>query len=224
MATPAPITPAAVLAQNRHQGGLREYVNQRLAPYIKKALKDVCDVECATSPSPPLTSPLTSPKRAEYPLQWLGEHLINQSFLYENNPDATGIKERFFYNFDEPPQQDQNDARTPSAPPGEAPAEHDTANTSTDTNAQLPSFSDTTAGEETRQLYNGDQAISTHMGGTDESYTGGEEIDMGQEQSNGDTNGEMLNGVTDAVQEDSSTAQVNDDGGHVVDTEMAGTA
>ena len=40
MATPATITPAAVLAQNRHQGGLREYVNQRLAPYIKKALKD----------------------------------------------------------------------------------------------------------------------------------------------------------------------------------------
>jgi len=62
------------------------------------------------------------------------------------------------------------------------------------------------------------------MGGTDEGYTGGEEIDMGQEQSNGDTNGEMLNGVMDAVQEDSSTAQINDDGEHAVDTEMAGTA
>lgn len=224
MATPAPITPAAVLAQNRHQGGLREYVNQRLAPYIKKALKDVCDVECATAPShrSPPTIPLTSPKRAEYPLQWLGEHLINQSFLYENNPDATGIKERFFYIFDEPPQHDQNAARTPSAPPGEAPTEHDTANTTTDT--QLPSFSDITAGEDTRQLYNGDQPISTHMGGTDEGDTRGEEMDMGQEQSNGDTNGEMLNGVTDATQEDSSTAQVNDDGEHAVDTEMAGTA
>jgi hypothetical protein len=173
---------------------------------------------------PPLTShnPLTSPKRAEYPLQWLGEHLINQSFLYENNPDTTGIKERFFYNFDEPPQHDQNAAGTPSAPLGEAPAEHDTANPST--NTQLPSFSDTTASEETRQLYNGDQAVSTHMGGTDEGYTGGEEIDMGHEQSTGDTNGEMLNGVTDAAQEDSSTAQVNDDGEHAVDTEMAGTA
>jgi hypothetical protein len=43
MATPA-LTGAA-LAQNRHQGGLREYVNQKLAPYVKKALKDVCDVE-----------------------------------------------------------------------------------------------------------------------------------------------------------------------------------
>ena len=175
-------------------------------------------------PFPPLTShnPLTSPKRAEYPLQWLGEHLINQSFLYENNPDKTGIKERFFYNFDEPPQHDQNDARTPSAPLEEAPAEHDAANTSI--NTQLPSFSDTTASEETRQLYNGDQTVSTHMGGTDEGYTGGVEIDMGQEQSNGDTNGEMLNGVTNAAQEDSSTAQVNDDGEHAVDTEMAGTA
>jgi hypothetical protein len=176
-------------------------------------------------PPPTFHNPLTSPpKRAEYPLQWLGEHLINQSFLYENNPDTTGIKERFFYNFDEPLQHDQNAARTPSAPPGEAPAEHDTANISTNTNTQLPSFSDTTAGEETRQLYNGDQAVSTHMGGTDEGYTGVEEIDMGQEQSNGDTNGEMLNGVTDAVQQDSSTAQVNDDGDHAVDTEMAGTA
>jgi hypothetical protein len=176
--------------------------------------------------SPPHRSPptiqLTSPKRAEYPLQWLGEHLINQSFLYENNPDATGIKERFFYNFDEPPQQDQNAARTPSAPPGEAPVEPDTAHTST--NTQLPSFSDATAGEETRQLYNGDQTVSTHMGGTDEDYTRGEEIDMGQEQSNGDANNEMLNGVTDAVQEDSITAQVNDDVEHAVDTEMAGTA
>ena len=43
MATPA-LTGAA-LAQNRHQGGLREYMNQKLAPYLKKALKDVCDVE-----------------------------------------------------------------------------------------------------------------------------------------------------------------------------------
>jgi hypothetical protein len=175
-------------------------------------------------PFPPFTShnPLISPKRAEYPLQWLGEHLINQSFLYENNPDTTGIKERFYYNFDEPPQHGQNAARTPSTPLGEAPAEHDIVNTST--NTQLPSFSDTTAGEETQQLYNGDQPVSTHMSGTDEGYTRGEEMDMGREQRNGDTNSEMLNGVTDAAQEDSSTAHVNDDGEHTVDTEMAGTA
>jgi hypothetical protein len=41
----APAMSAAALAQNRHQGGLREFVNQKLAPYVKKALKDVCDVE-----------------------------------------------------------------------------------------------------------------------------------------------------------------------------------
>ena len=41
--------------------------------------------------------------RAEFPLQWLGECLINQSILYEGNPDATNIKERFLYNFDTPP-------------------------------------------------------------------------------------------------------------------------
>jgi hypothetical protein len=43
MATPA-LTGAA-LAQNRHQGALREYANQKVAPYLKKALKDMCDVE-----------------------------------------------------------------------------------------------------------------------------------------------------------------------------------
>jgi hypothetical protein len=41
--------------------------------------------------------------RAEYPLQWLGECLINQSILYEGNPDTTNVKERFRYNFDAPP-------------------------------------------------------------------------------------------------------------------------
>lgn len=60
------------------------------------------------------------------------------------------------------------------------------------------------------------------MDGTDEGYTRGEGMDMGQEQSNGDTNGEMLNGVTNAAEEDASTAQVNDDGANM-DTEMAGT-
>ncbi len=42
------------------------------------------------------------PHRAEYPLQFLGECLINQSILYEGNPDTTNIKERFRYNFDAP--------------------------------------------------------------------------------------------------------------------------
>lgn len=42
-------------------------------------------------------------RRAEFPLQWLGECLINQSILYEGNPDSTNIKERFRYNFDAPP-------------------------------------------------------------------------------------------------------------------------
>jgi hypothetical protein len=62
------------------------------------------------------------------------------------------------------------------------------------------------------------------MDGTDEDYTKGEEMDLGPEPSNGDTNGEMLNGVMDAAQEDSSAAQVNHDGEHAVDTEMVGTA
>lgn len=32
----------------------------------------------------------------------MGECLINQSILYEGNPDTTNIKERFRYNFDAP--------------------------------------------------------------------------------------------------------------------------
>lgn len=35
--------------------------------------------------------------RAQYPLQWLGEHLIQQSILFEGNPDSTNIRERFVY-------------------------------------------------------------------------------------------------------------------------------
>lgn len=40
--------------------------------------------------------------RAEFPLQWLGEHLIQQSILYEGNPDRTNIRERFQYKHDVP--------------------------------------------------------------------------------------------------------------------------
>jgi hypothetical protein len=53
-----------------------------------------------------LTAPFC---RAEFPLQWLGECLINQSLLYEGNPDTTNIKERFRYQFDVPlPQSDES--------------------------------------------------------------------------------------------------------------------
>lgn len=41
--------------------------------------------------------------RAQYPLQWLGERLIQQSILFEDNPDSTKIKERFVYEHDAAP-------------------------------------------------------------------------------------------------------------------------
>lgn len=41
--------------------------------------------------------------RAEYPLQWLGEHLIQQSILFEGNPDTTNIQERFRYKHEAKP-------------------------------------------------------------------------------------------------------------------------
>ena len=50
--------------------------------------------------------------RAEFPLQWLGECLINQSILYEGNTDPTNIKERFRYNFDAPPPVQEQPAES----------------------------------------------------------------------------------------------------------------
>jgi len=40
---------------------------------------------------------LLSRLRAQFPLQWLGEHLIQQSIQFEGNPDSTKIRERFVY-------------------------------------------------------------------------------------------------------------------------------
>lgn len=59
--------------------------------------------------------------RAEFPLQWLGECLIHQSILYEGNPDATNIRERFAYKFEDPKPQEKH--------PSPAPAEGDPVQT-----------------------------------------------------------------------------------------------
>lgn len=48
-------------------------------------------------------------RRAQYPLQWLGEHLIQQSILFEGNPDATGLRERFVYDHEPKPLKPQGD-------------------------------------------------------------------------------------------------------------------
>ena len=56
---------------------------------------------------------LTDGCRAEFPLQWLGEHLIEQSILFEGNPDSTRLRERFRYNHDSAAAAKQ----TPSQPP-----------------------------------------------------------------------------------------------------------
>ncbi|KPI43543.1 uncharacterized protein AB675_7128 [Cyphellophora attinorum] len=74
-------------SSGRQNVPLRDYLNARIAPFLKKAMTESIGSE------------------AEFPLQWLGEHLIHQSLLYENNPDATNIRERFRYNFDAPAAQ-----------------------------------------------------------------------------------------------------------------------
>jgi hypothetical protein len=38
--------------------------------------------------------------RPDYPLRYLGEHLINQSLQFESNPQKTEIKSYFQYDFD----------------------------------------------------------------------------------------------------------------------------
>ncbi|KAI1618087.1 hypothetical protein EDD37DRAFT_255781 [Exophiala viscosa] len=85
-------------SNNRQQVPLRDYLNARVAPFLKKAITQSLDVE------------------AEFPLQWLGECLIHQSILYEGNPDRTNIRERFLYTFEDPKPQDDSVPAPPSAP------------------------------------------------------------------------------------------------------------
>ncbi|RMZ92334.1 hypothetical protein DV736_g427, partial [Chaetothyriales sp. CBS 134916] len=83
-------------SQTRHQVPLRDYLNLRIAPFLKKALTESLD------------------KEPEYPLQWLGECLINQSILYEGNTEAEKLKERFRYTF--PVPQPEQHSQPPPEP------------------------------------------------------------------------------------------------------------
>ncbi|KIW22994.1 uncharacterized protein PV07_11230 [Cladophialophora immunda] len=115
--TPNPPSVVVNAASERRQVPLRDYLNARVAPFLKKAITEGLGAE------------------AEFPLQWLGECLIHQSILYEGNPDHTNIRERFLYKFDDPKPQEPADAsnaapapapapthRSPSAQPEPAPA------------------------------------------------------------------------------------------------------
>ncbi|EXJ78215.1 hypothetical protein A1O3_09376 [Capronia epimyces CBS 606.96] len=103
MSQGTPSTPSVVVnaANNRQQVPLRDYLNARVAPFLKKAVTESLGVE------------------AEFPLQWLGECLIHQSTLYEGNPDRTNIRERFLYKFEAPIHQEE----LPTAPAHSEPPE-----------------------------------------------------------------------------------------------------
>ncbi|KAK6379693.1 uncharacterized protein PV06_00411 [Exophiala oligosperma] len=106
MSQSAPNAPSVVVnSQNsRQQVPLRDYLNARVAPFLKKAITESLGVE------------------AEFPLQWLGECLIHQSILYEGNPDRTNIRERFQYRFEDPKPQEQSVQQEQQQPPSsEAP-------------------------------------------------------------------------------------------------------
>ncbi|KEF63757.1 uncharacterized protein A1O9_01735 [Exophiala aquamarina CBS 119918] len=82
--TPNPPSVVMNTAGNRQQVPLRDYLNARIAPFLKRAITESLGVE------------------AEFPLQWLGECLIHQSIQYEGNPDHTNIRERFVNKFEDP--------------------------------------------------------------------------------------------------------------------------
>merc|ERR1711939_347860 len=119
--------PTLVMNPNgtRQQVPLRDYLNARIAPFLKKAM----------------TESLAS--EAEFPLQWLGECLTHQSMLYEGNPDTTGIRERFRYNFEmptEPPQevpQEEPQAQAQTTNPASTNGVAATETASTDSAAQV---------------------------------------------------------------------------------------
>ncbi|KAL2444532.1 hypothetical protein ABEF95_017000 [Exophiala dermatitidis] len=108
MSQSASNTPTTIVnaGGNRQQVPLRDYLNARVAPFLKKAITESLGVE------------------AEFPLQWLGECLIHQSILYEGNPDRTNIRERFLYKFDDPkPQSEATSATTHPEDPATQPQE-----------------------------------------------------------------------------------------------------
>lgn len=59
-------------------------------------------------------------------MQWLGEHLIQQSILFEGNPDTTNIQEKFRYKHEANPprtlvQQNAPAQSAPVQPPAPSP-------------------------------------------------------------------------------------------------------
>jgi len=157
--------------------------------------------------------------RAEYPLQWLGEHLINQSFLYENNPDATGIKERFFYNFDPEPSGDDAAAAAAAAAGESIPAASVTTTSAID--PQLPG-AETPDPMPQQHPHNGEQdAADGLMAKTDETYDASEQMDLGP--GHGEVHTDMLNGIAEATRDEVAAEHDDGLGQAVLDTEMAGT-
>ncbi|KIW17096.1 hypothetical protein PV08_04287 [Exophiala spinifera] len=107
MSQSAPSVPSVVVNSqtSRQQVPLRDYLNARVAPFLKKAITESLGVE------------------AEFPLQWLGECLIHQSILYEGNPDRTNIRERFQYKFEDPQPPEQSAQAQAQQEPPQAPPE-----------------------------------------------------------------------------------------------------
>ncbi|KAK5045141.1 hypothetical protein LTR84_009474 [Exophiala bonariae] len=106
MSQPTPNSPSVVMnsAGNRQQVPLRDYLNARIAPFLKKAITESLGVE------------------AEFPLQWLGECLIHHSILYEGNPDRTNIREKFVHKFEDPKPEEQYIPTENATSPAPAPS------------------------------------------------------------------------------------------------------
>lgn len=104
--------------------------------------------------------------RAEHPLQWLGEYLINQSILYEGNPDPTNIKDHFRYSFDAPvlaaEQDTQNEVNGTSETA--AATEADSVPAPTIVNGEQPVVEEKQAEESVPEAPT--PAQDTEMGGT----------------------------------------------------------
>ena len=156
--------------------------------------------------------------RAEYPLQWLGEHLINQSFLYENNPDATGIKERFFYNFDPEPSGDDTAAAAAAAAAGGGESMPAASVTTTSAIDPQCSGAETASPIPQQQLHNGEQdAVDGLMVARGDL---GVQMDLGP--GHGDAHTDMLNGVAEAARDEVASGHDDGLGQAVLDIEMAG--
>lgn len=103
-------TPNQVGANEEAADNIRDWLNVRMAPFLKQAITQALEDRRGDGWFLVFALLTSEDRQVLYPLQWLGEQLILQSVQYEGNPDVSNIRERFLY------EHRSNNGRVVSAP------------------------------------------------------------------------------------------------------------